>query len=110
MGALRNSHARLNAAMSHAEFGSHRSALSVRPRGAEAEEDCEEDEADAAHGGGPRQLARVSMAAFGNPVGGSSKTLLPIATLLSHRIGIARKETSRLSNYHALGSCRPSGP
>jgi hypothetical protein len=79
------------------------------------------DVLDSRTGGSPRvvsrywlvaaeRLAWVSMAPFGKPVGGgSSKTLLPIATLLSHRIGIAGNETSRLSNYHALSSCRPSG-
>jgi hypothetical protein len=48
------------------------------------------------------------MTPFGKPVGGgSSKTLLSIATLLSHRIGIARKETARLCNWHALSRVDP---
>ena len=32
-----------------------------------------------------------------------------IRMMLSHRIGMARKEISSLSNYHRLSSCRPSG-
>jgi hypothetical protein len=74
---------------------------------------------DSRTGGSPRvvsrywlvaaeRLAWVSMAPFGKPVGGgSSKTLLSTATLLSHRIGIARKETARLSNWHALSRVDP---
>ena len=38
------------------------------------------------------------------------KRALPIASLLSHRIGMVRKELSSLSNYHRLSSCLAEWP